>query len=160
MHISSGDLASIDKTVLMAKRKRPRMTPPLRPKRADLAQPLIDPLADPADYLAGIDVEPLFVALRIGALDSHLEEIATLVNDRLAAITAVEELIAAGRLQVGNRVRLGHNLRPQYLHGRMVTIIAKDGEKWLVRLDEPVGRFTNADLRVYARQLDLEKPPE
>jgi hypothetical protein len=39
---------------------------------------------------------------------------------------------------------------------RMVTIIAKDGEKWLVRLDEPVGRFTNADLRVYARQLELD----
>ena len=42
----------------------------------------------------------------------------------------------------------------------MVTIIAKDGEKWLVRLDEPVGRFTNADLRVYARQLEPETPPE
>ena len=144
----------------MAKRKRPRTTPPLRPRRADLAQPLIDPTTDPAAYLAGVDVEPLFVALRIGALDSHLEEIATLVNDRLAAINAVEELIAASHLQVGDRVRLGHNLRPQYLHGRMVTIIAKDGEKWLVRLDEPVGRFTNADLRVYARQLEPEQTPE
>jgi hypothetical protein len=41
-----------------------------------------------------------------------------------------------------------------------VTIIAKDGEKWLVRLDEPVGRFTNADLRVYARQLEPETPLE
>lgn len=144
----------------MAKHKRPRRTPPLRPKRADLAQHLIDPLADPATYLAGIDVEPLFVALRIGALDGHLEKIATLVNDRLAAIDAIEELIAASHLQVGDRVRLGHNLKPQYLHGRMVTIIAKDGEKWLVRLDEPVGRFTNADLRVYARQLEPETPPE
>jgi len=150
----------IDKTALMVKHKRPRTTPPFRPKRADLAQPLIDPLADPAALLAGIDVEPLFVALRIGALDGHLEEIATLVNNRLAAITAVEELIAASHLKVGDRVRLGHNLRPQYLHGHMVTIIAKDGEKWLVRLDEPVGRFTNADLRVYARQLEPETPPE
>jgi hypothetical protein len=144
----------------MAKRKKPRPPLPPRPKRADLAQPLIDPTTDPAAYLAGIDVEPLFVALRIGALDSHLEEIATLVNNRLAAIDAVEELIAASHLQVGDRVRLGHNLRPQYLHGRMVTIIAKDGEMWLVRLDEPVGRFTNADLRVHARQLEPETPPE
>ncbi|MHB1509285.1 MAG: hypothetical protein ACYCST_09135 [Acidimicrobiales bacterium] len=144
----------------MAKHKRPRTTPPLRPKRADLAQPLIDPLADPATYLARIDVEPLFVALRIGALDGHLEKIATLVNDRLAAINAIEELIAASRLKVGDRVRLGHNLKPQYLHGQPVTIIAKDGEKWLVRLDEPVGRFTNADLRVYARQLEPETPSE
>jgi hypothetical protein len=144
----------------VAKHKRPRTTPPLRPKRADLAQPLIDPLADPATYLAGVDVEPLFVALRVGALDEHLEEIATLVNDRLAAINAIEELMAASRLKVGDRVRLGHNLKPQYLHEQPVTIIAKDGEKWLVRLDEPVGRFTNADLRVYARQLEPETPSE
>ena len=41
-----------------------------------------------------------------------------------------------------------------------MTIIAKDGEKWLVRLDEPIGRFTNADLRVTARQLDPETSPE
>lgn len=144
----------------MAKHKRPRATPPFRPKRAHLAQSLIDPLADPAALLAGIDVEPLFVALRIGALDGHLEEIATLVNNRLAAVTEIEELIAASHLKIGDRVRLGHNLRPQYLHGSMVTVIAKDGEKWLVRLDEPVGRFTNADLRVYARQLESEAPPE
>ena len=144
----------------MAKRKKSRPPLPPRPRRADLAEPLLDPMKDPAAYLAGIDVTPLFVALRIGALDGHLEEIATLVNDRLAAINAIEELIAASHLQVGDRVRLGHNLRPQYLHGRMVTIIAKDGEKWLVRLDEPVGRFTNADLRVYARQLEPETPPE
>ncbi|MGH8997368.1 MAG: hypothetical protein ACRDYB_15275, partial [Acidimicrobiales bacterium] len=111
----------------MPKPKKRRPPLPSRPKRADLAQPLIDPLADPASLLAGVDVEPLFVALRIGALDGHLEEIATLVNDRLTAINAVEELIAASHLKVGDRVRLGHNLRPQYLHGQMVTIIAKDG---------------------------------
>ncbi|MGH9299384.1 MAG: hypothetical protein ACRDZT_05660 [Acidimicrobiales bacterium] len=150
----------IDKTVPMVTRKKPRTTPPLRPRRVDLSQPVIDPTTDPAAYLDGIDVEPLFVALRIGALDGHLEEIATLVNDRLAAIDAVEELVAASRLHVGDRVRLGHNLRPQYLHGQMVTVIAKDGEQWLVRLDEPVGRFTNADLRVHARQLEPVGPPE
>jgi hypothetical protein len=66
----------------------------------------------------GLDVEPLFIALRMGALDDHLEEIATIVNDRLAAINAIEELIASSRLHVGDRVRIGHNLRPLYLHGR------------------------------------------
>jgi hypothetical protein len=150
----------IDKTGPMAKHKKPRTTPPLRQRRADLAQSAIDPMTDPAAYLDGIDVEPLFVAIRIGALDGHLEEIATLVNGRLAAIGEVEELIAASRLHVGDRVRLGHNLKPQYLHGRMVTVIAKDKEKWLVRLDEPVGRFTNADLRVHARQLEPVGAPE
>ncbi len=150
----------MEETAPMAKPKKRRPPLPTRPKRADLAQPLIDPLGDPATILAGIDVEPLFVALRIGALDGHLEEIAVLVNNRLAAINAIEELIAGSRLKVGERVRLGHNLKPQYLHGQPVTIIAKDGEKWLVRLDEPIGRFTNADLRVTARQLEPETPSE
>ena len=72
----------------------------------------------------------------------------------MAALNAIDELVAAGRLHVGDRVRLGHNLRPQYLHGRSVTIVAKDGDKWIVRLDEPVGRFTNAVLRLRAIQLD------
>ena len=160
MATSCGGLSSFDKTVLMAKHKRPRTTPPLRPKRSELAQSLIDPLADDATPRTGIDVEPLFGALRIGALDDHLDEIATLVNARVAALNAVAELIAASRLKVGDRVRLGHNLRPLYLHGQAATVVARDGEKWLVRLDEPIGRFTNADLRVYATQLEPEVPSE
>ena len=125
-----------------------------------MAHSLVDPLADDATPRTGIDVEPLFVALRIGTLDDHLEEIATLVNARIAAINAVAELIAASRLKVGDRVHLGHNLRPQYLHGQAATVVARDGEKWLVRLDEPIGRFTNADLRVYATQVEPEVPSE
>ena len=117
MATSCGGLSSFDKTVLMAKHKRPRTTPPLRPKRSELAQSLIDPLADDATPRTGIDVEPLFVALRIGALDDHLDEIATLVNARVAALNAA-------------------------------------------LLDEPIGRFTNADLRVYATQLGPEVPSE
>jgi hypothetical protein len=115
---------------------------------------MIDPTDDPAAYLAGIDVEPLFIAVRTGALDGHLERLAKAVNERFAAVDAIKELAAASRLHVGGRARLGHNLKPQYLHGRTVTIIAKEGEKWVVRLEEPVGRFTNADIRLYARQLE------
>jgi hypothetical protein len=140
----------------MAKRKKPRTPRAPRPIRADLAQPLIDPTMDRVAGFEGLDVEPLFVALRMGALDDHLEQIATIVNDRLAAINAIEELIAASHLHVGDRVRIGHNLRPLYLHGRSATIVERDGEKWIVRLDEPVGRFTDADLRLYARQLEPE----
>jgi hypothetical protein len=35
-----------------------------------------------------------------------------------------------------------------------VTIIADEGEKWVVRLEEPVGRFTNADVWHFTRQLE------
>ncbi len=138
----------------MAKRRKPRSANPPRPRRADLAQPLLDTVAGSAKPTGALDVEPLFVALRIGALDDHLEELATMINDRIAALNAIDELRAANQLHVGDRVRLGHNLRPQYLHGKPATIIARDGDKWIVRLDEPVGRFTNADLRLRAIQLE------
>jgi hypothetical protein len=125
------------------------------PRRANLAQPLLDKVLDAGSKRPGeLDVEPLLLALRIGALDDHLEEIGTIVNNRIVALNAIDELRAASRLHVGDRVRLGHNLKPQYLHGQEATIIARDGDKWVVRLDEPVGRFTNADIRLRAIQLD------
>jgi hypothetical protein len=69
----------------------------------------------------------------------------------------IEELIAASKLHVGDQVRLGHNLRPKYLHGRSGTVIARDGDKWVVRLDDPVeGRYADGDFRVYATQLEIE----
>jgi hypothetical protein len=138
----------------MAKRKKPRSTSLPRPRRADLAQPLLDAAVRSTEHPATIDVEPLLVALRLGALDDHLEEIATIVNDRIAVLNVIDEIVAASRLHVGSRVRIGHNLRPQYLHGRPAKIVAKDGDEWIVRLYEPVGRFTNADLRLHAIQLE------
>jgi hypothetical protein len=111
-------------------------------------------VVDAGERPGELDVEPLLVALRIGALDDHLQEIGTIVNDRVAALNAVDELRAASRFHVGDGVRLGHNLRPLYLHGSAATIIAKDGDKWVVHLEEPVGRFANADVRLCAIQLE------
>lgn len=139
----------------MAKPRTPRATTPsAHSRRIAAAQPLLDAVVDSLEGPGGLDVEPLFAALLLGALDRHLEEIATLVNNRIAALNAIAELVAASRLHVGDRVRLGHNLKPLYLHGKNATIIAKDGEKWIVRLDEPVGRFTNADIRLQAIQIE------
>jgi hypothetical protein len=139
----------------MAKPRTPRAAIPSAPsRRVAAAQSLLDAVVDSLERPGGLDVEPLFAALLLGALDDHLEEIADLVNNRIAALNAVAELVAASRLHVGHRVRLGHNLKPLYLHGKNATIIAKDGEKWIVRLDEPVGRFTNADIRLQAIQIE------
>jgi hypothetical protein len=128
-------------------------------RRADLAQPLLDAVVGPnkSSARSGTSephIEPLLVALHLGLLDDHLAQIAQVVNTRLKALDAVGELIASSRLHVGDKVRLGHNLRPQYLHGRSATLVAQDGEKWLVRLDESVGRFADDDLRVSATQIE------
>lgn len=55
-----------------------------------------------------LDIEPNLVALRIGALDEHLLELAVVINDRVAVLDDPEELIASSNLHVGDRVRLGH----------------------------------------------------
>jgi len=139
----------------MAKPRTPRATvPSAHSRRVAAAQPLLDAVVDSIERPGGLDVEPLFAALLLGVLDEHLEEISTLVNNRIAVLNVIAELAAASRLHIGDRVRLGHNVKPLYLHGKNATIIAKDGEKWIVRLDEPVGRFTNADIRLQAIQLD------
>jgi hypothetical protein len=89
-------------------------------------------------------------------LDGHLEVLGTIANDRIVARNAVDELRAASRLHVGDRVRLGRNLKPRYVHSRPATSIAThgDGDKWVVRLDEPVGWFTDAGIRLRAIRFD------
>ena len=144
-----------EQNVGLAKPRTPRTTAPsAHSRRVEAAQRFLGSVVDSPGRSGGLDVEPLFAALLLGALDEHLEEIATIVSNRIAALNAVAELVAASRLHVGDRVRLGHNLKPQYLHGKNATIVAKDGEKWIVRLDEPIGRFTNADIRLQAIQLE------
>ena len=147
----------------MGTHQRPRRPLP-ESRRAALVQPLLDAVAGPTDRgptEEWLDISPLIAALRLGALDAHLGEIARIVNDRLAAVEAIEELIAASKLRVGDKVRLGHNLKPNYLHGRAATIIKRDGDKWVVRLDEPItGKFAKADLRLSASQLEPAQGPE
>ncbi len=138
----------------MAKPRKSRPTTSPRPRHSEATQPLLDAVVRSASRPGVLDIVPLLAALRLGALDDHLEELATIINGRIAALNAIDELVAASRLHVGDRVRLGHNLRPHYLHGCPATIIAREGEKWIVRLDESVGRFTNADLRLRAIQLE------
>jgi hypothetical protein len=47
----------------------------------------------------------------------------------------------------GDRVRIDHSARPQYLHDEPGTVIDWVGEKIVVRLDQPVGRFVNGEVR-------------
>lgn len=143
----------------MAKHKARRPQGPSRPRQDQHAQELLDAVMRPTQH-GELDIAPLLVAFRLGVLDDHLEQIAVIINDRIRALNAIDELRAASRLHVGDHVHLGHNLKPQYLHGKGARIIAKDGEKWIVRLDKPIGRFTDADLRLSAIQLEPCSGPE
>jgi len=107
---------------VMAKRRKPR-TP--TPRCANLTQQSLAKVLDTGEHPGELDLEILLVALGIGALDDHLEEIGTIVNNRTRALNAIDELRTTSRLHVGDRMHLGHNLRPQYLAGRGATIIAR-----------------------------------
>src|SRR5882724_6013374 len=76
---------------------------------------------------------PLLVALLAGVLDDHLERIAKIVDAHLDALHAAEELLATSRLRIGQRVRIGHNVRPLYLHGRPATITERHDQTWVVQ---------------------------
>ena len=132
------------------KRDSPRAKPA---PRADLSRTTP---AEGAGILArsgGLGIEPVLLAIRVGLCDDDLGRIVATVEERLAALAAAAQIIAAATLKVGDPVVLGHNLRPLYLHGKAARVVARDGDMWIVRLETPVGRFKDADLRVSAVQL-------
>ena len=137
---------------MATQKKRTRSTRPAAP-RADLSETSPEEVAGILASSSGLDVEPLLLAIRVGLLDDHLDRIVTTVQSRVDALEAAAQIIAIATLKVGDRVELGHNLRPQYLHGKAARVIAQDGDKWIVRLEHPIGRFKDADLRLSAAQL-------
>jgi len=44
---------------------------------------------------------------------------------------------------VGDRVKFVRTVRPQYLAGRRATIMSRRTSKFLIKLDEPAGRFAS-----------------
>src|SRR6266545_4647858 len=71
-------------------------------------------------------------------------------------VQAVVEAVARGELDdelavlgavINERVRLNHNAKPNYLHGRAGTVSGWAGQNVVVQLDQPVGRFTTGELR-------------
>jgi hypothetical protein len=137
----------------VTKKNKPirRSRPPV--PKLDLSQTTPEELAGILATSTGLDVEPLLLAVRVGLLDDHLDSLVSTVEERVRALETAAHLIALVTLKVGDRVQLGHNLEPLYLHGKNARVIAQDGDKWIVRLEHPVGRFKDTDLRVSASQL-------
>lgn len=101
------------------------------------------------------EVDVLLDALMLGVLDDHLDQIAAIVKIRRDMIASVPELIAQGLFQVGDRVQFNDAVKPRYLDGHVGVITRKEFDRCVVRLDEPVGR--DADGEVKARASSLMK---
>lgn len=138
----------------MPTKKRQGPTQRKTPSRLDVSK--IDPrqAIDTITRSHELPVDTLLLAISVGVLDDDLDRIARSVNTRVDALRQAAQLIAEATLKVGDRVTLGHNLEPLYLHGKPARVIAKDGEKWILRLEKPVGRLKDADLRVSAFQIE------
>jgi hypothetical protein len=116
----------------------------------DLPEPLV-PTPD--------EVGALLDALMLGALDDYLEQIAAIVKIRRDLIAGVTELIAHGLFKVGDHVQFSETARPRYLVGQVGVITRKEIERCVVQLDEPVGRYTDGEVKARASQL-MKMGPE
>ncbi len=101
------------------------------------------PPAPPPPPRTQRDIEGFIDAVADGELDSHIEALAEAVSRRIELLRAAREAILMATLRRGDRVRINHSARPQYLHGEPGTVIDWAGDKVVVRLDQPVGRSVN-----------------
>jgi hypothetical protein len=100
-------------------------------------------------------IETLVALVTAGELDSELHLLYNTIGDRIEAIEAARLANALARLTVGDRVHIGHDVRPAYLHGLPATVIRRGTDTITIELDRPVGKF--ADGRIRCSPLAVEK---
>jgi hypothetical protein len=86
-------------------------------------------------------------AIARGELDDQLAVLGAVINQRVRLLATARSMTALASLRVGDRVRINHSAKPNYLHGRAATVTGWAGQNVIVRLDHPVGRFTTGELR-------------
>ncbi|MCY0906321.1 hypothetical protein [Arthrobacter sp. H14-L1] len=118
---------------------------------------------DPAQirYLLG--------AVVAGVLDEHLATVSVAIAHRHQQLVRIEANRAAARIRLGDRVRINHAIRPLYLRGATGTVVDWIGQRAVVQLDRPAGRFSTGEIRcpplgldhlLRAEQLPCDNPPD
>ncbi len=77
-----------------------------------------------------------------GGLDEHLATVSTAIHERRRQLLRAESHQAAARIDLGDRVRLNHTIRPLYLHGATSTVVDWAGARAVVHLDHPITQNT------------------
>jgi hypothetical protein len=109
-----------------ARRPQPRPTRP--PAPVDLVQAVVEAIAR-------------------GELDDELAVLGAVINQRVRLLATARSMTTLASLRVGDRVRINHSAKPNYLHGQAGTVSGWAGQNVVVQLDQPVGRFTTGELR-------------
>ena len=102
----------------------------------------------PARPQAPVDlVQAVVEAIARGELDEELGVLGAVINERVRLLATARSMTTLASLRVGDRVRINHRAKPNYLHGRAGTVTGWAGQNVVVQLDQPVGRFTTGELR-------------
>ena len=102
----------------------------------------------PARPPASVDLVQVVVeAIARGELDEELGVLGAVINERVRLLATARSMTTLASLRVGDRVRINHSAKPNYLHGRAGTVTGWAGQNVVVQLDQPVGRFTSGELR-------------
>jgi hypothetical protein len=100
------------------------------------------PQAAPVDL-----VQAVVEAIARGELDDELAVLGAVINQRVRLLATAQSMTTLASLRVGDRVRINHSAKPNYLHGRAGTVSGWAGQNVIVQLDQPAGRFTTGELR-------------
>jgi hypothetical protein len=127
-------------------------------RRARRPQPK-PPARSPAAMTAPVDlVQAVVEAIARGELDEELAVLGAVINQRVRLLATARSMRTLASLRVGDRVRINHSAKPNYLHGRAGTVSGWAGQNVVVQLDQPVGRFTTGELRCPALVLEPLAP--
>ena len=103
-------------------------------------------------------VQAVVEAIARGELDDELAVLGAVINQRVRLLATARSMRTLASLRVGDRVRINHSAKPNYLHGRAGTVSGWAGQNVVVQLDQPVGRFTTGELRCPALVLEPLAP--
>ena len=92
-------------------------------------------------------VQAVVEAIARGELDDELVVLGAVINERVRLLATARSMTTLASLRVGDRVRINHSAKPNYLHGRAGTVSGWAAQNLIVQLDQPVGRFTSGELR-------------
>jgi hypothetical protein len=102
----------------------------------------------PARPPASVDlVQAVVEAIARGELDDELGVLGAVINERVRLLATARSMRTLASLRVGDRVRINHSAKPNYLHGRAGTVSGWAGQNVVVQLDQPIGRFVTGELR-------------
>ena len=92
-------------------------------------------------------VQAVVEAIARGELDEELGVLGAVINERVRLLATARSMTTLASLRVGDRVRINHSAKPNYLHGQAGTVTGWAGQNVVVQLDQPAGRFTTGELR-------------